>query len=50
MCIFFSLWPNFDVFSFVPAKQVCTPKLWNLLVESPIYFYFGAFYVIVGGV
>ena len=50
MCVFFSFWPILDIFPFTPAKQECTPKLWNLLVKSPIYFCFGDFYANAGGV
>jgi hypothetical protein len=38
------------IFSYTPAKQRHPPKLWNLLLISPIYFGFGGFYANIGGV
>jgi hypothetical protein len=44
------LWPNFDVFPYIPAKQVSPPKLWNLVSIKPYLLCFGGFYASFGGI
>jgi hypothetical protein len=37
------LWSNFNVFLYIPAKQVSPPKLWNLVSIRPYLLCFGGF-------